>query len=335
MKKYFSIFMLAMLLVMASCSESDSPAMADIRPSDITVTTDDAVPYDQTELAAVFAALDSLNSTMPDNVSRGFWSGLCVYVADQVGKAAGKRLGKAGSRAASAIASALMEFVVNDEVSEHKYEMVYSLEIKPSEMTEDNCMPIDPDLPKLPGILNTAVSRSPILGDDDYDPVFSVEVDDNHIGYQHNYAMYEIERNRWSYFINGEPDVNYLLSDILVLTKCEGLDVKAEDTIKAIAQEIVNVTIENYECGNTDEDLIWNYYFYLEEAGLSEEELQIFINFTAEIALQCLGMTENEIHNYAVQLHELIKSQNISADMKVELAIIAQCTINSALFWQQ
>lgn len=335
MKKYFSIFMVAMLLIMASCSESDSPAMADMRLSDNIVNTDDAVPYDQAELAAVFAALDSLNATVPDNVGRGFWGGLCVYLADQVGKAAGGRFGKAGGRLASAITSALVEFVVDEEVSENKYEMVYSIEIRPSEMTEDNWMPIDPDLPKIPGLLSTAVSGGPILGGDDYDPVFSIEVDDDHIGYQHNYAMYEIERNRRSYFINGEPDINSLLRDISDLTKCDGLDVKAEAAIKNIAQEIANVTIENYECGNTDEDLIWNYYFYLEEAGLSQEELQIFINFTAEISYKCLNMSADEIHNYAAQLHELIKSQNISADMKVELAIIAQCTVNSALFWQQ
>ncbi|MDE6090185.1 MAG: hypothetical protein K2G41_05740 [Duncaniella sp.] len=333
MKKYFSIFMVAMLLIMASCSESDSPAMADMRPSDNIITTDDAVPYDQAELAAVFAALDSLNATMPNNVSRGWFGGIIKTLADQAGAAIGKKVGheKAGRVIASALVDIFIKDAVNESGSSLQVTFVYDESIKPSEFVIGGGLVI----PGTPLVPRPAPRRSPILDNDDVEEVFEATNDVDHVGYQHNYAMYEIQNTISDFYIGGLFNYDSLFDRILGWMKADDMDLGRKDYLKDIVYYAGTIGLECYEDGCSDEEVIVRYYDYLVESGASQADLDIFVNFTADIAVKCAGMSEWGIHNYAAQLHELIKSQNISADMKVELAIIAQCTVNSALFWQQ
>ena len=333
MKKYFSIFMVAMLLIMVSCSESDSPAMADMRPSDNIVNTDDAVPYDQAELAAVFAALDSLNATMPNNVSRGWFGSIIKTLADQAGAAIGKTLGneKAGRVIGSALVDIFIKDAVNESGSSLQVTFVYDESIKPSEFAIGGGLVI-PGTPLGP---RPAPRRSPILDNDDVDEIFAATDDVDHIGYQHNFAMFQILNKIGDFYSGGLFDYNSLCDQIIDWLGTDDMDLNRMAYLKDIVYYTGPIGLECYEYGCSDEEVTIRYYDYLVECGVSQTDLDIFANFTADIAMKCAGMSEWGIHNYAAQLHELIKSQNISADMKVELAIIAQCTVNSALFWQQ
>lgn len=344
MKKYFSIFMVAMLLIMASCSESDSPAMADMRSSDNIVNTDDAVPYDQSELAAVFAALDSLNATVPNNVSRGFFRRFGVNIADLVGGAIGADLGgPLGMVLGYSAASAFMEERYERELAENApgsgacYAFVYDDAIRPSEMcnidgTIAPIVPVGSLPPLLPGIGRSSV---PDLGDNNVDLILENGLNIDRIGYQHNYAMYEITRNMSMYNFSGVLDTDMLFYDITMFMNCEEVDGSTKTTLKNCALEIADLGFECYDAGYSDDSLIWIYADYLTNAGLSRDDLAIFIEFTAEIALRCQNFSADEIHAYAVELNSMLKNQTISTELKVKLAIIAQCAVNSALFWQQ
>lgn len=343
--------MLSMLILASSCSETNAPDMPDIKPAEDIPSTDDTLPADiyNQELSTVFAALDSLNSTIPDKSSRGFLKKFGTFVADQVGRAAGSYCGgplggKLGCAVTSAVAEYFLEKVESRALSTNvstNWILKYDTSIKPSEMRTnssggDDRLPVDDNKIAIDsfGPIRPLPGRAPDLSKNDPQPAEET-ITSELLGYQHNYAMCEIMNNRNSYLDNNTLDMDRLTNDLVGLMDVNSLSLIEINRIQSHAKQIAIITKDSDDFGHTNQDLINAYYTYLQDCGLSNDELHIFTDFTSEIALKCLNQSDDAIHSYAAELNEMLKQLNISEDLKVELAIIAQYTVNSALFWQQ
>lgn len=348
MKKIFSILMLSMLILASSCTETNAPDMPDIKPAEDIPSTDDTLPADiyNQELSTVFAALDSLNSTIPDKSSRGFLKRFGTFLADQVGRAGGTYCGgPLGGKLGCALTSAAAEYFlekVESRATPTNWILKYDISIKPSEMRTnssggDDRLPVDDKKIAIDscGPIRPLPGRAPDLSSaDDAIPAYETITVDL-LGYQHNNAMCEIMNNRNSYLDNNTLDMDRLTNDLVGLMDANSLSLIEINRIQSHAKQIAIITKDSDDFGHTNQDLINTYHTYLQDCRLSNDELHIFTDFTSEIALKCLNQSDDAIHSYAAELNEMLKQLNISEDLKVELAIIAQYTVNSALFWQQ
>lgn len=106
--------------------------------------------------------------------------------------------------------------------------------------------------------------------------------------------------------------------------------------MKNVAMEVAMLTLINFQEGSCVEDLIDVQCEYLKnKCLLTDDEVELYKEFTCRVAVLCSDMSEEEIHDYANELNTIIQESNLPQEIKEEIAASALTTINSALCWQQ
>lgn len=93
----------------------------------------------------------------------------------------------------------------------------------------------------------------------------------------------------------------------------------------------------DYEGGNmSDEQLIKCYSDILKTScKCSEEELEVFNEFTGKLVLKCTELDDVQIVQYATGLNNIIKTSSFTSQQKVEIAKSSNAIISSTLCWKQ
>lgn len=354
-------------LFISSCSESEpNTPTTFLEKSSI-----DRNEIDRVELNKIFQRLDSLNFTIPTKVSRGDNRGKYITYADffgallgaeigsRLGGHIGKSLGPVGSFLGSMTghilgheigykgASALTGKVIgcsgiicipNNLIlySDCSIQVAHMMTIAESEYAANqptqlrsapNIDVIDPNIPDVPHV--------PFIIDEERYEIY------DSIGHYHNMAMVMINNDDETYIQNGKPNVNKIYDDIILYSNQQGIDsiaylpeIKSEiiSMISDLSDIAFNCLVYNESTSKT----IGLYKTYMEEKyNMTEEDILIIDNFYVKILEKCSTISIEQIHDYATSLNVLLEEMEVSADLRVEMALGVQAIINSSLCWNQ
>ena len=371
MKKVINLFVLLMF-VLCSCNE-ETLALEEIKSSNECQHSDE-----RQQLQLFFQALDSLNQSIPTAESRslivdledgsevGLTPEFGSTIVDYAGGWAGRLLGRWGG---SAIGAALgnpavacigyvygshIGRVVGYELSSYIYSLIvsseddtwgpksidfyYSMQIQPSKMMDENLKGI---VTSFGSNLKPLVDKEPIISGEIGENTISIEKCDS-IGYFHNYAMYDLWKNKDKYVSNNGIDIDLIYNDIVAHTKMDGIydDVLENLSVKVALKEMaMNLSMLTKGIIAKDQSydfLIEQNMSYMQSEYLMfDEELDIFKELIEKIGKKCTQLSQLEIDNYAAEIQALILNSGLSPDTKYEMAASAQMIVNSALCWQQ
>lgn len=163
------------------------------------------------------------------------------------------------------------------------------------------------------------------------------------IGYFHNVVMCKVVENEDKYIDNGIVDVSLLYDDII--SYCAELGYYSEElaTDESVKTAIIDLVIELadtaalYETGVISEkELVEKQSELLfSNFSMSDDEKMLIKDFSYKVVVDCAGLTDELINEYAAALNEVIENSSLSDSLKEEVATSAQIAINSTLCWQQ
>lgn len=353
-------------LLFSSCSEYEPNTETDVVEN--FVSMDDAT--ERVKLDMIFEKLDSLNQTIPTRVSRGGDKGRYITYADFFGALAGgeiggrlgghigKSLGPVGSflgsmaghflghelgyKGASALTRKIIgcsgligmpnNLILYSDCSIQVAHMmtIAEMEYAANQPTQLRSAPwideIDPTKPDVPHV--------PFIIEERY------EVYDS-IGHYHNMAMVLINNDDETYTQNGQPNIAKIYDDIVLYSNQQGIDSIAylPEVKSEIILMISDLSDMAFKClvGNLSMNKTVDLYktYMSEKYNITEEDILIIDNFYVKILEKCSTISIEQIHDYAASLNALLEEMEISAGLRVEMALGVQAIINSSLCWNQ
>ena len=367
MRKGIFIFS-AFILGLSSCVTSQDEPKSEF-VNEIDVKTQIRNP----ELEIIFEAIDSLDKIHQERVSRNL-QGFLVRASDVVGAVCGSRIGGLcgaaaglwgggpvgaaiggffGSISGSELGYATTSYYVNKAYDCAGYSMVwpsnmYDCNMSISEMFRRKFGNIIDDGPQsiasdsiYPGINLLTDLQSP--GDDE--PVFPIDTFSvgqcDSLGYYHNSIMGILSENHYLYESDGGVDANRVIDDVISEMRKHGFEIRADGIPAAARDSLVNLVVDLGVMAmdmidSSVEDVLDAQCDYMRtEFSVSDEDLDIHKNFTGKIAVKCASLSEVAVHSYAADLNLRLLNADISDDLRLKLALLAQQAINSSLCWRE
>ena len=337
MKTFICAPLALILLVLSACSNNDfQTQQIDSTPS--------VELYNSHELEQFMQSVDSLNACYVGYRSRGFWSSFNKTLADKVGGKVGNFAGRWIGGTIGSLTGVPGLTYVGYVGGRYLGEIVGYVAASAAVDAMFNCQGYEsPTMGSLQLICDYCIAPSEYMSINKESRSSNVDFRCDSIGYYHNYVMVRVNSNKNKYITGNTLNMTLLFDDILDYFGEIGIDLTelandndAKTALRNKAKEIATIALQNKIDSGSNARLVEQECNYMiEECQITDNELNIFRNFTVSIAESCCNLSINEIHQYASDLSNVIRTSNLSSEMKQEFAFEAMTTINSSLCWVQ
>lgn len=200
------------------------------------------------------------------------------------------------------------------------------------------------------GIANIWLSCEGVIDNNkDIEPVGNFDMSINgdarndSIGFFHNSVMCKISTNEDKYIQEGNVNIDVLYDDIIKYCAEYGYYIedfeKNQDLKEAIIGMILDYTdmVKLYKEDVISEDEMINMQTekLVSDFSLNEEETLLLKDFSYKVVVDCAGLTDENVWEYAKALNALIENSSMTDSIKEDVAFSAQMAINSTICWKQ